>query len=218
MRVKEQEKGWFGAGYEKKRTAFLPYKALITPSTNSCRGAPRRLLITTIVPSRSKPLYTKPKLPLPTRLHSSKFFVAWLNSSYVNCRAPWCSVAWPPPAEEIRPPLLHSIAHSKIMKDQKGNKTKSRRKFYKLQNLLNHNKNLVEFVPIVGGSDEPVSELLFARILRCNIQNHRKQMTITKNATAPITPPTMAANDLDISYRLALLPKTKTLNLKQWQE
>ena len=63
----------------------------------------------TTVPSRSRPLYTRPKLPAPTRLASAKFLVACASSSSENCLAPWNSGA-----DEVRPNRPHSADQQAI--------------------------------------------------------------------------------------------------------
>ena len=63
----------------------------------------------TTVPSRSRPLYTSPKLPAPTRLASAKFLVACASSSSENCLAPWNSGA-----DEVRPNRPHSADQQAI--------------------------------------------------------------------------------------------------------
>lgn len=73
----------------------------LTSSANSCLGGPCRRLIATTVPSRSKPLYTIPKLPAPTTFLSLKFFVACCNSSSVNCLTAFRPLAGPQPAKEL---------------------------------------------------------------------------------------------------------------------
>ena len=78
---------------------------MYTSSEKSCRGAPARRLMATTVPSSSRPLYTSPKPPAPTRLASAKLWVACASSSSENCLAPWNSGA-----DEVRPHRPHSAA------------------------------------------------------------------------------------------------------------
>lgn len=59
-------------------------KVIITSLTNSWLGAPGRFLMTTTIPSWSKPLYTSPNFPTPIKLLSLKFFVARDSSSIWN--------------------------------------------------------------------------------------------------------------------------------------
>ena len=126
----------------------------------------------TTVPSRSRPLYTSPKLPAPTRLASAKFLVACASSSSENCLAPWNSGA-----DEVRPNRPHSA-------DQQAITRKRRRTAGEEQHGFTH-------VPSVGGaSDEPVSELWSRRALRRRRTSHAATRTAaSSNAAAPAAMP-----------------------------
>lgn len=63
-----------------------------------------------------------------------------------------------------------------------------------------------ETLPSADGSEEPVSEFLFEKLLQCDLQNHISTMTIAKNASAPAAPPTTAAIDFDMSQSLCVSP------------
>lgn len=48
-----------------------------------------------------------------------------------------------------------------------------------------------ETLPRAVGSEEPVSEFLFEKFLFCDLQNQMNPITIARNASAPIAPPTI---------------------------
>ena len=116
------------------------------------------------------------------RLLSWKFFVACSNSSIVNRVAPCGSVIGGTVNDRGPSPLLNSAIRIK----------QEIRKSYQDMNCY-----FCEiFLPTADGSEEPVSEFLFDELLCFNRKNQMKAIAIASTASAPPTPPNMAAIDI----------------------